>query len=178
MPHKDPIAAKEYFKSYNNKRKESTSAYCKKRHALNRESILKKQKAARAEHPEISDAGSCNSRAKKHNQPGRVSPEQILTILDSQDRRCKLCSLSFVRIGSFKGYHIDHIRPLTANGSNDCGNIQALCETCNRKKYNKGPEEIEKKLALGHFDPSWTSCAMKGYFARKAKAASGSIQLP
>lgn len=45
--------------------------------------------------------------------------------------RCQMC-------GSVAGdLQIDHIQPVSKNGGNELGNLQLLCQRCNRRKGNK-----------------------------------------
>jgi len=50
-------------------------------------------------------------------------------IAESQDWNCLSCKTR-LKIP----FHIDHIRPLSENGTNELDNLQALCEPCHGKK--------------------------------------------
>lgn len=44
-------------------------------------------------------------------------------------------------------YHVDHIVPLIAGGSNDRSNLQILCQPCNNSKSSK--DQIEFMQSRG-----------------------------
>lgn len=47
-----------------------------------------------------------------------------------------------------KGFHIDHIKPLSKGGSNEPSNIQLTCGSCNISKNNRDPEEWAAHIGL------------------------------
>ncbi len=73
-------------------------------------------------------------KARKLLAGGSFNKRDIDFLLKSQKNRCISCPESLKR-----GYHIDHIIPLSKGGSNDRKNIQLLCQPCNNQKYNKDP---------------------------------------
>ena len=72
--------------------------------------------------------------AKKRNAKGSHTQEDIATLYAFQKGKCVVCKISLS-----EGYHVDHIMPLSLNGSNDKGNLQLLCPRCNMSKSNKDP---------------------------------------
>lgn len=67
-------------------------------------------------------------------------------ILKQQRGRCayyKRCGQ-----GIRKGFHIDHIKPLSKGGSNEPSNIQLTCRSCNIRKSNRDPEEWAAHIGL------------------------------
>lgn len=44
------------------------------------------------------------------------------------------------------GYHIDHMQPLIAGGSNDISNLQLLCPTDNMRKGRMDAVEYAQKI--------------------------------
>lgn len=75
-----------------------------------------------------------NRVAKRRDASGKHSAEDIADILRLQNNRCAYC-----RIKLRGKYHVDHIVPLSAGGSNDRSNLQALCVPCNLSKGAKPP---------------------------------------
>jgi 5-methylcytosine-specific restriction endonuclease McrA len=70
-----------------------------------------------------------NRRARKKGNGGKHTAAQIRDLLVRQRHKCPFCSANLRR-----GFHADHIMPLALGGSNDIGNIQLLCPTCNDSK--------------------------------------------
>lgn len=72
--------------------------------------------------------------AKKRNAKGSHTREDIVALYVFQKGKCVVCKVSLSN-----SYHVDHITPLSLNGSNDKGNLQLLCPSCNMSKSNKDP---------------------------------------
>jgi len=62
------------------------------------------------------------------------TPQDVVNILKLQKGKCCDCGRCLK-----KGYHVDHIMPLSLGGDNSRANIQCLCPTCNVRKHNKHP---------------------------------------
>lgn len=75
-----------------------------------------------------------NRRARKRGNGGKHTAAQIRDLLVRQRHKCPFCSANLRR-----GYHADHIMPLSLGGSNDISNIQLLCPTCNDSKGYSHP---------------------------------------
>src|SRR5260221_10770205 len=75
-------------------------------------------------------------RARERGAEGYWTPQDIQNILKGQRGKCAECKKKLEK------YHIDHIVPLTRDGSNWPYNLQLLCPTCNLKKGNKLPHEF------------------------------------
>lgn len=79
-----------------------------------------------------------NRRARLAGAPGTHTREDILKLFDNQDG---LCNNPACKVGLVQGYHVDHMVPVSRGGSNDPGNLQLLCRSCNDSKGTKTPEE-------------------------------------
>jgi len=97
--------------------------------------------AWRLENPDLARQIDRNKKARRKGAEGRHTADQIADLAVKQRFKCIGCS------GSIKNeYHVDHIVPLVAGGSNDISNIQLLCPTCNLRKHAKMPLEWAREL--------------------------------
>jgi 5-methylcytosine-specific restriction endonuclease McrA len=72
-------------------------------------------------------------RAPRWGAGGSFYPQDIRRLFDEQDGFCVECCESFG-----EDFHIDHIIPLSLEGStNGPENLQLLCPSCNRSKGKK-----------------------------------------
>lgn len=65
---------------------------------------------------------------------GRLAPGTIDSIKRLQRERCAIC-----RCRLPKGFHVDHIVPISKGGPHVARNIQLLCPSCNSAKSNRDP---------------------------------------
>lgn len=72
----------------------------------------------------------------------RYSEEQRRTIYKKSGGCCQLCG----RKVPFDGFTVDHIIPISEDGSNDLDNTQAACAVCNRFKSNIYPEQFFDRI--------------------------------
>lgn len=63
--------------------------------------------------------------------------EDITQMLMDQDGKCAYCECDIL-----EGYHVDHMTPLSLDGSNSWDNIALTCPSCNLSKRNKTAEEF------------------------------------
>jgi len=68
------------------------------------------------------------------NAEGFFTADDILTLMVKQKGCCVLCSREF---SETLKKEIDHIIPISKDGSNWPSNLQLLCRNCNAKKSNK-----------------------------------------
>jgi 5-methylcytosine-specific restriction endonuclease McrA len=73
-------------------------------------------------------------RAMMRQAGGRFAKSDVERLLVRQGGKCAVCKC--VLGGK---YHVDHVQPLAAGGSNDKSNIQVLCAPCNLAKGAKDP---------------------------------------
>lgn len=74
-----------------------------------------------------------NRRARKNNSFDKHNEKDVLNIKTLQRNKCANCFCVLEK------YHVDHIVPLSKNGSNGKKNIQILCPPCNLSKHAKDP---------------------------------------
>jgi len=68
--------------------------------------------------------------ARLHNAKGSYTLQEWQELKARYNQRCAICKLE-------KKLTIDHIIPLSKNGSNYIDNIQPLCKSCNSSKRDK-----------------------------------------
>jgi 5-methylcytosine-specific restriction endonuclease McrA len=66
-------------------------------------------------------------------QRGHISLSQWETICDEYGNKCNHCGMQ----SDYTLLTIDHVRPISKGGTNDIGNLQPLCITCNQSKGNR-----------------------------------------
>ena len=71
-----------------------------------------------------------NYSARKRNAEGSFTTDEWEKLLEKNNHSCIFC-------GTKERLSIDHIIPLSKNGTNYIWNIQPLCRSCNSKKSNK-----------------------------------------
>ncbi|WP_102108828.1 HNH endonuclease signature motif containing protein [Kandeliimicrobium roseum] len=80
--------------------------------------------------------GSVAARAAHTMTPGEVSKIKTEKIR-SQNGECVYCTAKI----TVSTCHLDHRTPLARGGTNERGNLQALCAPCNSEKHSKTHEE-------------------------------------
>ncbi len=68
-----------------------------------------------------------------------ISKELVKEVFVRDNFECKKCFISELdhEIQFGTSLHIDHIIPVSKQGTNDINNLQLLCRSCNLSKYNK-----------------------------------------
>lgn len=86
---------------------------------------------------------AANRRALILGAEGSHCRNDIDLIFDEQGGKCSSCLAELQ-----KGYHADHVMPLSLGGTNWPSNLQLLCGHCNSRKHTKHPldwfEQINK----------------------------------
>lgn len=102
--------------------------------AANKDKIRSDFRAWSLANPDVVRNHNVNRRAKLKSAEGTHTEKDINSMYLLQKGKCIVCAVS---LG--KKYDIDHIIPLSKGGSNDVGNLQLLCQHCNRSKHAKDP---------------------------------------
>lgn len=82
-----------------------------------------------------------NRRAKAKGAGGSHSQRDVDAIWDKQLGRCAYCRRRLSR-----GYHVDHIKPISGGGDNSRRNLQLTCGPCNLRKGSKDPIAFTREL--------------------------------
>ena len=128
--HKKEIS--EYKKRWASENEESVSASKRKHYELHRDEIIARSKKWGEDNPEKVRQAQANNgrkrRAAKHACSGSFTAREFEALGESYGNKCLACGDTEAALEA------DHVVPLTRGGSNDIGNIQPLCGSCNRKK--------------------------------------------
>lgn len=89
-------------------------------------------------------ASGFNSRARRNRSIGVVSWQQLYLVHLRFAGRCHYCGINV----AIEGGTWDHQQALSEGGRNDISNIVRCCNTCQRKKFDKTPEEYAEHLNL------------------------------
>jgi 5-methylcytosine-specific restriction endonuclease McrA len=103
------------------------------------EKARSKTKKRYHENPVAHKAHVRNRKLRLRKAEGRHTGAELISLFEKQNGKCTNC------IGSIKrGYHVDHIVPVSRGGSNWITNIQLLCSYCNLRKHARDPLEFAR----------------------------------
>lgn len=122
----------EYNKKYYADRRETEQDRSRKYYHENKPRYAESQRKRIAKNPLRYAGYAANRRAMVRGATGTHSDEQISALFNRQKGRCAACKSKLK-----KGFHRDHIKPLSKGGPNDIKNIQLLCPPCNISKKDK-----------------------------------------
>ncbi len=92
---------------------------------------LEYNRAWRAAHPERARAWRSKHDALEYGAAGCHTAGEWIALCDQYGNRCLRCGHTDVKLTK------DHVIPLSLGGSNDVGNLQPLCHSCNCSKKDK-----------------------------------------
>ena len=140
---------KNYQKDWYCKNKDSLKYKHSEWHLKNKESVSERKK--RTNNTPLGKINKKINKAKRraleYIAEGSFTSDDILNLFESQNSRCVYCDNLLETSGTNK-YHIDHIQPLSKNGTNWVSNLQLLCPHCNLSKGSKTHEEFLEYLTL------------------------------
>jgi 5-methylcytosine-specific restriction endonuclease McrA len=99
------------------------------------------------------------TRSKKHGVECNVTVEELRELVyESYGKKCKYCD----KILTIKTFVVDHIIPISKNGSSNIDNLQIICKTSNSMKgslpetqfhmlldwLETVPEELKKDISI------------------------------
>ena len=129
--HKGEIS--EYKKQWSAENEEKVAASKLAYYEREREEVIARSKKWAESNPDKVKSAKANNRRKRraarHTSPGSFTAEEFEALCEGYGNRCLACGDTGVALEA------DHVVPLTRGGSNDIGNIQPLCGSCNRKKF-------------------------------------------
>lgn len=129
--HKEQIS--EYKKRWAAESEESVSDSRRKHYESNRDEVIARSKKWAENNPEKVRQAKTNNRRKrraaKNAGRGSFTAKEFAELCESYGNKCLACGDGEAALEA------DHIVPLTKGGSDDIGNIQPLCGSCNRKKF-------------------------------------------
>lgn len=127
---------KEYYQQKKDEIRERSASW----YRLNRERAAKQKQVYRASNREKFAMYHARRRSANKNSAGSFTKEDVQRLLKLQRWTCIGCRASLK-----KGFHIDHVFPVSKGGSSDPSNIQLLCPHCNRSKSAMHPADFMAK---------------------------------
>lgn len=120
-------------KAFHIKNKEQIHERQREYYKANKDAIVRKVQLWGVANADKRRANWHNRRARKIANGGQHTAADIRELRILQRNKCACCGEKLAT------YHVDHIVPLVAGGSNDKYNLQLLCPPCNLKKKSKDP---------------------------------------
>lgn len=82
-----------------------------------------------------------------------IPPRRRKQVYDRDGHRCRYCGVQFDPLDRL--LTVDHVIPLSRDGSNGVVNLVTCCQPCNQAKGDRTPEEAEMEIIVidAHFPP-------------------------
>jgi 5-methylcytosine-specific restriction endonuclease McrA len=136
----NPRDATEYWRRWTQKNPERQKAASKRWHDAHPGRMLERTRRWARLNPGKILLKTQRRRARLAKAPGSYTLADLAVLLKAQKGRCAYC-----RSKISAGKHLDHIRPLSAGGSNGRDNLQFLCAPCNLAKGAKDPLQFAQE---------------------------------
>lgn len=130
----------DYYKEMYSKHRDRCRASNRRSRVRNRDILIERCRKWRSENKDKYLSSVHARRARVLKADGEFHKKDIDNLKSSQDMKCNSCGVCLKK----KGYHIDHIIPISKGGSNWPSNLQLLCPRCNLGKSAMMPDEWER----------------------------------
>lgn len=87
-------------------------------------------------------ASTLNRRAGENGASDRVTALDLRSVILDSGGKCGWCACALLK----QDFEIDHIIPLTRQGSNRADNLALTCPDCNRRKSGKHPAQFAQEI--------------------------------
>lgn len=112
----------------------------------NKKKYQDKSKEWRALNPEKVKEQAHKRICKISKIEGSHTAKEIRELFDKQKCKCANCLVDItLKSRMSTTLHLDHIMPISKNGTNNISNIQLLCRDCNLRKHAKDPFDWAKE---------------------------------
>lgn len=135
-----PEQAKLIKKKWNDKNKIKIAIKNAKRYIVKRDVLLEQNRQHRLLHPEQIRAKSQKRRSLIKNAQGSHTADDIKRLYEEQNGLCFYCGQNIYWSIPYD-VHVEHVQPLSKNGSNGLENLALTCAECNLEKGNKTVDE-------------------------------------
>jgi 5-methylcytosine-specific restriction endonuclease McrA len=124
-------------RDYYETNKETTLERQRAAYVKNPRLYLDRSKAWELTHRDVRRAIGANRRARKKENGGAFTPEELIAMRAAQAGICVYCLFQY----DPDELTIDHIIPITHGGPHEATNICLACEKCNKSKNNRTLEQ-------------------------------------
>ena len=137
----------QYSREYKERNKETLAAAVRIYNKTNKDVIAERKKLylASPNGKLIKRVQEQNRRLRIKGTGGRHTASELELMFEQQNNSCEYCKKHLFKTGKNK-YHVDHIHAVALGVTNNIGNIQLLCPTCNKNKHAKPYAEYEKLI--------------------------------